>query len=80
MRQSRAGSLRVKREAVVLSKYNGTSRESRWKNTMRMFRLVKKDGTILADNLLPSDVFRLIIEGKAKDPFSAKRQGIDEDC
>jgi hypothetical protein len=42
-----------------------------------MFRLVKKDGTILTDNLLPSDVFRLIKEGKAKDPFSTK-SAIDE--
>ena len=67
----------MKREEVVLSRYNGTSPEFRWKNTMRMFRLVKKDGTILADNLLPSDVFRLIKEGKTKDPFSTK-SAIDE--
>jgi hypothetical protein len=36
---------------------------------MIKFKLIRKDGTIMADNLLPSEAFRLIREGKIKDPF-----------
>lgn len=37
---------------------------------MLRFKLVRKDGSIIADNLLPSDAFRLIMECKARDPFT----------
>ena len=36
---------------------------------MIRFKLVRMDGTVLADNLLPSEAFRLIKEGKAENPF-----------
>jgi hypothetical protein len=44
---------------------------------MRLFRLVRKDGIVLADNLLPSEAYRLIKEGKAIDPFPAKKKAED---
>lgn len=39
---------------------------------MLRFRLITKDGAIVADNLLPSEVFRLMKEGKVKDLFSSE--------
>jgi len=39
---------------------------------MIRFKVVKKDGSVSADNLLPSEAFRLIKEGKVRDPFIEK--------
>jgi hypothetical protein len=36
---------------------------------MIKFRIVRKDGKIVADKLLPSELFKLIKEGRVKHPI-----------
>ena len=36
---------------------------------MLKFKIVRKDGYVLLNNLLPSEVYKLIKNGKIADPF-----------